>query len=645
MCGIVGALSSGPLDSQLVSHMRDRLEHRGPDHAGLWRSPDGSVCLGHRRLAILDPSPEANQPFVSRDGRFVITFNGEIYNFQALRGELSRRGVRFRTRSDTEVLLEAFRCWGERCPERLSGMFAFAIWDARERRLFCARDRAGEKPFYYAAVGHNFVFGSELKALTPWPGFCKGIHYPALIDYLWLGFIPDPKSIWEGCLKLAPGHFLWVELPPQGSPNVGPPRAYWDLEFDPDHSVTDWSERIRGNLRAAAKEMAFADVPVGTFLSGGVDSSSVTAALSKEGRSVRTFTVGFQEAGFDERPWAAEVSRLYGTAHTEKTVIADDVTAVMDKLLWHYDEPFNDYSYVPTFYVCREARKAITVALSGDGGDELFAGYSKYKRMALRERFSRIAPPSLVSPLLAGMSLLLPKTHRLHRKLAVYGKDVRGALLDTLTTAFPIDELRAAARGPLAETLKHFGPMDTVLPLLRKAPPEKVGVLNSMRYLDVKLTLAGDMLVKVDRASMAVALEVRPVYLHRDLMTLASRIPPGLLADRNQSKKLLKSALSPWLPDSILYRKKMGFAMPLQEWIGGELQSVFSAADRHNLVADWLDLPRLETLARMRAAENRGSALLAHSLFFLRRWLEQWAAEPSRRDANNFVGIKSSRLL
>jgi asparagine synthase (glutamine-hydrolysing) len=628
MCGIVGALSACPVDSQLVCSMRDRLEHRGPDHAGLWKSVDGRVCLGHRRLAILDLSADANQPFVSSDGRFLVTFNGEIYNFQVLREELSSRGARFRTRSDTEVLIEAFRCWGERSLEHLSGMFAFAIWDSVERRLFCARDRAGEKPFYYASVQQSFVFGSELKALTPWPGFCRGIHYPALIDYLWLGFIPDPKSIWEGCLKLPPGHFLWVNLPREGSPIVGRPTAYWDFEADPDHSTTDWGERIRQHLQAAAKEMAFADVPVGTFLSGGVDSSSVTAALSREGRSVRTFTVGFQDAAYDERPWAAQVSRLYGTAHTEKTVEPDDVAAVMEKLLWHYDEPFNDYSYVPTFYVCREARKVITVALSGDGADELFAGYSKYRRLSLREQFGRVVPPSLVSPLLAGAGLVLPKTHQLHRKLAAYGKDLTGAILDTLTTAFPIEDLRAAARGPLAETLKHFGPMDTLSPLLQKAPPEKVGAVNSMRYLDLKLTLAGDMLVKVDRASMAVSLEVRPVYLHRDMMALAAKIPPGLLADRRQSKKLLKSALKPWLPDSILYRKKMGFSMPLQKWIGGELESVFSAPCGPNPVADWLDLPRLETLARIRAAEHGGSALLAHNLFFLNRWVGQWASEP-----------------
>jgi asparagine synthase (glutamine-hydrolysing) len=378
-------------------------------------------------------------------------------------------------------------------------------------------------------------------------------------------------------------------------------------------------------LQACAKEMAFADVPVGIFLSGGVDSSSVTAALSKQGCRVNTFTVGFDDAAYDERPWAAEVSRLYGTAHTERTVVPDDVSAVFQKLLWHYDEPFNDYSYVPTFYVCREARKSITVALSGDGADELFAGYSKYRRLSLTEQFGRWVPTPVASPLIAGASLFLPKTHRLQKKLAAYGKDISGALTDTLNTAFPIERIRAAARGPLAETLKHFGPRDTVEPFLRKAPPEKVGAINSMRYLDLKLTLAGDMLVKVDRASMAVALEVRPVYLHRDMVALASKIPSGLLADRKQSKKILKSALRPWLPDSILYRRKMGFAMPLQKWIGGDLRDLFAEGDQTG-IEDWLDLPYLEQLAHAGAAENGGSALLAHNLFFLKRWTNSWTA-------------------
>ena len=642
MCGIVGAVSPGPVEPKVVAQMRDRLAHRGPDHAGLWLSDDSMVCLGHRRLAILDLTPEANQPLVSGDGRFVITFNGEIYNFQELRDELMARGARFHTRSDTEVLVEAYRRWGERCLERLRGMFAFALWDKAERRLFCARDRAGEKPFYYAWVQGSFIFASEVKALLAWPGFPREIHYPALIDYLSFGFVADPKCIWENCFKLPPGYSLVIDASTGERPQAKSPVAYWDMEFDPDYAVRDWRPRIREALQAASKEMAFADVPVGTFLSGGVDSSSVTAALSKAGCSVKTFTVGFNEADYDERPWASEVSRLYRTDHTERLVVPEDLTSVFQQLLWHYDEPFNDYSYFPTFYVCREARKVITVALSGDGGDELFAGYSKYGRLALRQEVERFIPRPLLQLTAIGAGSLLPKESEFRRRLEPHRTDASRMFMDMLTTAFSMGDLRAAARGALAEALKHYSPADTVLQLMSKVPPQKMGLVNTMRYLDLKLTMAGDILVKVDRASMAVSLEVRPVYLHRDIMDMAGKIPFTQLADWKQPKKLLKSALAPWLPPSILYRKKMGFALPLKRWIDGDLQSMFASDDRRGPLEELLDAGLLEKTARASSPETGGSALLEHNLFFLKNWLGQWSsskpvdsvlAEPARESA------------
>ena len=370
MCGIVGAVARERVDRALVERMRDRLVHRGPDAEGLWASPDGRVCLGHRRLSIVDLSPDANQPFASGDGRFWIVLNGEIYNFRRLRDQLEREGVGFRTRSDTEVLVEAYRRFGADCLDRLSGMFAFAIWDAEEQVLFCARDRAGEKPFYYTTVGGAFVFASELKALLPWPGFRHELDHTAVADYLTFGFVPDPKSIWAGTSKLPPGHSLTVRLGADG-PTVGEPEQWWDLELQPDAAEASWDDTILHALEAAAGEMSFADVPVGTFLSGGVDSSSVTAALSKAGCNVRTFTIGFEEDGYDERPFAREVAELYRTSHTERTVVPEDVGALFrDTILWHYDEPFNDFSYLPTYALCREARRTVTVALTGDGGDD-----------------------------------------------------------------------------------------------------------------------------------------------------------------------------------------------------------------------------------------------------------------------------------
>lgn len=624
MCGIVGAVSSAPVDAKIIETMRDCLAHRGPDHAGIWLSDEGRIGLGHRRLAILDLTPEANQPFVSADGRLAVTFNGEIYNHATLREELVALGAAFCTRSDTEVLVEAYRCWGEQCLSRLSGMFAFAMWDCAARRLFCARDRAGEKPFHYGVIGNSFVFASELKALVLYPGFRREIHYPALIDYLSFGFVADPKSIWEGCYKLPAGHWMTVDLDSHGAPMVGKPIAYWDMEFDPDHSVEDWSVKILDTLQSAGKEMAFADVPVGTFLSGGVDSSSVTAALAKAGCAVNSFTVGFEEEDYDERPWARQVAQRYQTHHVERVVRADDVAPVLRKLVWHYDEPFNDYSYLPTFYVCREARKFITVALSGDGGDELFAGYRKYQRLRMREDVQRFMPQPIRATVAAGANTLLAETDPLRRKLGAHGIDAPRLLLEMLTTGFPIHTLRTMGRGALAGALQHYTPMDALVPLLRQAPPERVGLVNAMRYLDLKLTLAGDMLVKVDRASMAVSLEVRPVYLHQDMLALAGRIPPERLVDRHQSKKLLKSALMAWLPEPLLYRRKQGLAMPLGKWLNSDLRKLVAQNHQPSPVDDLLDSTLLEKMVEIHSAGKDDFASRIHSLFFLKEWFAEW---------------------
>jgi asparagine synthase (glutamine-hydrolysing) len=625
--------------------MRDSMAHRGPDHAGLWSATDSRVCLGHRRLAIVDLNAEANQPFISHDGRFIITFNGEIYNYRGLAQELRKHGVTFRTHSDTEVLVEAFRHWGQHCLERLSGMFAFAIWDTRDRKLFCARDRAGEKPFYYATVNGKFLFASELKAIVGWPEFREQIHLPALVDFLTFGFVPDPKCIWEGCHKLPPGHFMFVETDSEGAPATGKPSAYWDMVFAPDHSVSDWGPEILATLQNASKEMILADVPLGAFLSGGVDSSSVAAALSRSGCAVKTFTVGFEDKDYDERHWARKVSQIYATEHTEKLVAPRDVSAVFEKLLWHYDEPFNDYSYLPTFYVCREARKFITVALSGDGGDEMFAGYKKYQRLSARQMFQPFLRRPVRSLLAAGAESVLARNGRLQKTVTSYGMDAATMLLDMLTTCFPLATLRTAARGALAETLKNYSPMDVVAPLLSKMPPKDVGLVNAMRYLDLKLTLAGDMLVKVDRASMAVSLEVRPVFLHRDIMSLAARIPPRLLVDRKQAKKALKRSLRPWLPDEILYRDKMGFGVPLKKWLNGDLSHLFSASTAQGPLQDLLD-PGL--MARLRHQHLAGSADFTsaiHSIALLNSWLGKWTGAKTTQPGSHAVEARSVSTL
>lgn len=625
MCGIVGVVSAGPVDTRVVEAMRDRLAHRGPDHAGIWCSPDRRVCFGHRRLAIIDLDPEANQPLQSHDGRFVVTFNGEIYNYQGLRTQLERDGARFATRSDTEVLVEAYRRWGDAMLEHISGMFAFALWDAKERRLFCARDRAGEKPFYYARTSDAFVFASELKAIAAWPTFERRLDQTALIDFLSLGFVPDPKSIWATARKLAPAHALTVELSGDVF-SLGPPKRYWSLRFCPDPSVRDWSEQIRAGLMAAAGEMAVADVPLGTFLSGGVDSSAVTAALSRSGHAVRSFTIGFDDADYDERPWAKQVASCYASAHIERVVSPGDAVAVMDKLLWHFDEPFNDYSYVPTFYLCREARRDITVALSGDGADELFAGYRKYQRLALHSSVEPLVPQALRRGLAAASDHMLPEGNRLRRTLAQYASDHASLLTDGLSLGFREPLLRSVARGPLAATLDHYATGDLVRELLCEAPPHEVGLINAMRHLDFLLTLPGDMLVKVDRASMAVSLEVRAPFLHRSVMETAASIPPGLLATRKQSKEALKRSMQPWLPSPLLYRRKQGFAMPLGRWLTNSksFASEFLNPLSDGPVAEFLDTRRLGALAQTHLAGTSDFTSHLHSIYVLDRWLRAW---------------------
>jgi len=623
MCGIVGVLCAAPVDRALVERMRDRLEHRGPDAAGLWSSADGRLALGHRRLSIIDTSDAANQPFLSADGSLAVVLNGEIYNFRALRTELERAGATFRTQSDTEVLLAAYRAWGAACVERFSGMFAFGLWDARRNVLLCARDRAGEKPFHYVANGTTFAFASELKALTLLPDLAREVDWTSVADFLTFGYVPDPKTVWVGVQKLPPGHRLEVVLDANG-PRAAEPVPYWDLELDAhDRIDADWEGEIRETLRTAAAEMTVADVPVGTFLSGGIDSSAVTAALAAGDHRPTAFTVGFAETDYDERPWAELVAGRLGVDLVSREVAPEDVEAVFrDTILWHFDEPFNDSSYLPTYYLSREARARITVALSGDGGDEVFGGYPKYALLARRESIEKRLTRPVASRVAATARGVLPESSSFRARLLRYEQSPSELLLSTLVTGWDPGELRHAARGPLAETLAWYDPFDAVRGHLDGAPPADVGLVDAMRYLDFKTTLGSGILTKVDRASMAVALEVRPVFLHRDVLSLAGRVPPGLLSTGAEAKALLRRAVRPWLPAEAIDRPKMGFAMPLGRWLGG-LQS-FGALAEDRPAATILD-PAAVARIRARHGGGREATSRLHAVTFLDHWLERWA--------------------
>jgi asparagine synthase (glutamine-hydrolysing) len=340
---------------------------------------------------------------------------------------------------------------------------------------------------------------------------------------------------------------------------------------------------------------------------------------------VKTFTVGFEEQDYDERPWAREVADRYRTTHTERLVRADDVADVFrDTILWHYDEPFNDYSYLPTYYVCREARKSITVALSGDGGDELFAGYRKYRRLAIRARLERTLSRPVTQLVAAGAQSILQPDNAWRERLGRYREGAPELLLSTMTAPPGIAALRAVARGRFAEALSDYEPMDVVRPLLQAAPPEDVGLVNSMRYLDFKLTLGAGILTKVDRASMAVSLEVRPVYLHRELLRLAGQMPPALLVDRRETKKVVKSAVRGWLPSSVIDRPKMGFAMPLGRWLRGDLQRLERPAVGTGALGEIIDIDYVRSVARAHRSGAAESTAAVHSFLFLEHWLEKW---------------------
>jgi asparagine synthase (glutamine-hydrolysing) len=623
MCGIVGVLDARPVDRALVERMRDRLAHRGPDAAGLWSSADGRVVLGHRRLSIIDTSAAANQPFLSTDGSLVVTLNGEIYNFRALRRELEREGAAFRTESDTEVLLAAYRRWGADCVERFSGMFAFAIWDYERNVLFCARDRAGEKPFHFLSTGTTFAFASELKALILVPGMSREVDWTSVADFLTFGYVPDPKTVWAGVEKLPPGHRLEVELGPAGA-RAAESVPYWDMALDADDvGGEDWEQSIRDALRGAAAEMTVADVPVGTFLSGGIDSSAVTAALAAGDRRPTAYTIGFADEDYDERPWASLVAQSLGVDLVSREVNAEDVEAVFrDMMLWHFDEPFNDHSYLPTYYLSREARRDITVALSGDGGDEVFGGYPKYALLARRARIESHLGRPVAQRVAASARGVLPAASALRARLLRYEQSPSELLLATLTTAWAPEELRAAARGPLADALAWYDPLDSVRHHLAAAPPEDVGLVDAMRYLDLKTTLGAGILTKVDRASMAVALEVRPVFLHRDVLQLAGRIPARLLSTGTEAKALLRRAVSPWLPQATLDRRKMGFAMPLGRWLRSGL-GAFGSITPDRPVAAIVD-PGVVAALRTSHASGDNLTSRLHAVTFLDHWLERW---------------------
>lgn len=573
MCGIAGIFHHGtpkPVDPTRVERMCDALVHRGPDGSGVWTAP--GVGLGHRRLSIIDLAGSP-QPMASADGRAVLSFNGEIYNYRALRRELQELGARFKTDGDSEVILAAWQRWGPDCLQRLHGMFAFAIYDLDKRQLFLARDRLGVKPLYIADLPDGSIaFASEMKALLAHPLLPREIDPLAIDDYLAWGFVPEHRSILKHVRKLMPGHFMLARhdapLPEQ--------RQWWDVSFAARArgKADDLEAELLHLMREAVGSRMVSDVPLGAFLSGGVDSSSVVALMSEASAApVTTCSIGFDVAALDESAHARKVADLFETDHHARTVSPGDWSAV-DRLASIYDEPFADASALPTLAVSMLAREHVKVALSGDGADEAFAGYRRHKFHAAEERVRAVLPGGLREPLFGSLGRLYPKADWLPQPLraqstlqslagdgaAAYAQAV-GVTHPAMRTALYTDDYLRARGDYRAETV--------VEKLMREAPAQSG--LDAAQYADLKFFLPGDILTKVDRASMAASLEAREPLLDHRLVEFAARLPERHRLRRGEGKWMIKQAMQRFLPADVLYRPKQGFVTPIAEWLRGPL--------------------------------------------------------------------------
>jgi asparagine synthase (glutamine-hydrolysing) len=568
MCGIAGfvetQLTIGEEEKHaILDRMCQVIRHRGPDDQGIMVKE--GVSLGMRRLSIIDLSG-GHQPISGEDGRVTIVFNGEIYNFQELKRNLEARGHQFKTNSDTETIVHAYEEYGSKCVDHLRGMFGFAIWDDRERSLFIARDRVGKKPLYYTLTPTGtLVFGSEMKSLLEHPEVERDINPVAIDAYLTFGYVPDPLSIFRNVHKLPPGHYLTFI---NGQVSI---KQYWDFQYElaPHRSIEEYMEELDTLIDEAVKIRLISEVPLGAFLSGGVDSSTVVGYMARHmDQPVKTFSIGFHEDSFNELKYARVAAKHFGTEHHE-FIVTPDICQIIDELAWHFDEPFNDSSALPTYMVSKLARDYVTVVLSGDGGDELFAGYTRYVIDKKRSGFSKL-PSFIRKGLMQPISRHLPH--------GAWGRNfINNISLDSLDRY--IDSVSVFTG--LNKTSLYNRDFTSLLNgdnyahnLFREyAMQPKTGEpLDSLLYLDSKTYLPGDILTKVDRMSMAVSLEARVPLLDHKLIEFVTRIPASLKMKNLETKHIFKRVVRGTVPDEILDRPKQGFGVPIQQWINEQLR-------------------------------------------------------------------------
>jgi asparagine synthase (glutamine-hydrolysing) len=657
MCGLAGVIdcdrtTPAPQLKATVDHMAGTLAHRGPDAGGGWVDPSTGVGLGFRRLAILDLSDLGAQPMVSACGRYVIVFNGEVYNFGVLRGQLAAAGHTFRGHSDTEVLLAAISAWGvEPALRRSNGMFAFALWDRTLQVLHLARDRLGEKPMYYGWAGATFLFASELKALRAHPAFQAEVDRDALALYLRHKYVPAPWSIYRGVRKLPPGTLL--TLNPRARGQDADPRPYWsarevvetggDRRLNPGEAVDELDHLLRDSVRLRM----VADVPLGAFLSGGIDSSTVVALMqAQSSRPVRTFTIGYDDDDFDEAADALAVARHLGTQHTELYVSPSECMDVIPRLPALYDEPFADSSQIAMFLVSALARRHVTVSLSGDGGDELFGGYNRYLwAPAVWRRASRVPQPLRR----AAASLLTSRSPEawgrlLRRAGPLAPRSANQRLVgDKLYKLARVLDL-GRSEDLYLELVSHWKEPGALLPGARELPTAVTdparwarvpGVAEHMMYLDLVTYLPDDILTKVDRASMAVSLEARVPLLDHRVVELAWRLPLDLKVRNGTTKWLLRQVLHRYVPPHLVERPKMGFGVPIDRWLRGPLRDWAEALlDPRRLRAEgYLDPAPVAARWAEHLSGRRDWQYHLWDVLMFQCWLEE-TARPDRQPAS-----------
>lgn len=559
MCGICGIISleaDRTVNGEDLIAMRDSMVHRGPDDAGLFI--DGNIGLGHRRLSIIDLS-SGHQPMTNEDGSIIVVFNGEMYNFQDLRNHLIAKGHIFKTRSDTEVIIHAFEEFGENCLEHFRGMFAFAIWDKRKQQLFIARDRLGEKPLYYAQWGDTFLFASEIKGILAHPDARREIDQEALDLYFGFRYVPGPRTMFKGIAKLQPGHFLWIKN------NAVHTQAYWDFNTIQTRHLTQKTaeEEFTELLKESVKMRLMSDVPLGVFLSGGVDSSVVVALMSEMVEEpIKTFSVGYTgDAAENEFEFSRMVANLYKTDHHEFRLTADDFLDFLPKLAWHLDEPIADASTIPLFFISQLAKEHVSVVLSGEGADELLGGYYIYKKMLLLESLRTIPGSGIVAGAASLAGRLLG-----NRKIERYANLLRLPLEQRYTgvsQVFTEGERQRLFTGRGGITPRALA--DVIAPYYARV--QNRPSLDRMLYLDTKVWLPDDLLMKADKMTMATSVELRVPFLDHVLVEYAASLPVTSKIHANETKYLLKHAMETRLPRELLYRTKKGFPVPICRWL------------------------------------------------------------------------------